>query len=118
MNDYVKLRDGTMFDVSDVIDFAPADNAFIRKCLPTTLLKMHGSPMSAKAFNQKALAAGLLVEGSRPSSKHPGERRAFLMLSPAGLKFGGVNVEDEHGNVTARWSADTVGAVLKLIGKA
>lgn len=100
-------------DHDDIRDGEP----FVPKLTPTALLKANGSPMSARAFNAAALAAGLLVEGSRPSSKHPGERRKFLKLTAAGLAYG-VNDEDEHGTITARWREDTFPAVLDLIGGA
>ena len=81
---------------------------------PTALLKANGSTMTAREFNRRAVAAGLLFEDSRPSTKHVGEVRKFLKLTDAGLKFG-VNDEDERGTITARWRENTFGEVLKLI---
>jgi hypothetical protein len=90
---------------------------YVKKLTPTALLGANDSPMSARRFNALALAAGLLVEGSRPSTKYEGQTGTFLKLSPEGLKFG-VNETDEHGTITARWREDTFPAVLDLIGGA
>ena len=82
----------------------------------TTLLKKHGTGMTAAKVNPTLQRAGLLELKTRPSSKNPEEVRSFWSITEKGLTYG-KNVTNEKNQLETQphWYESKFKDLLNLI---
>ena len=78
----------------------------------TKLLKQHNLELSAVAANKIMLAAGLLEEKTRQSSRDPNKTKKFKVLTKLGREFGDNIQNDLSPETTPKYYVDQFSSLI------
>lgn len=82
----------------------------------TELLKLHGSPVSPRNFNQILQGLGMLAVQTRASTKTPSKTKTFWSVTGEGLRFGKNGISPANPKEThPEWFDDCFAELLELI---